>query len=323
VRYSGPPVITVAIDTEEDNWGAYQETRPTTRNISHLIELQELFDRWGARPTYFVNRPPLISGEALAVLGTLAERDDVEIGGHCHPWNTPPMSAGNVATMMCNLGFEQNQAKIRDITTRITSELGTRPTTFRSGRWGMGPTVARALAAEGYRIDCSVTPLLDWTATGGPDFSNAPRQPYRFEPADPLTPVPDGSMIEMPATIGFLRGDQQKMAALRHALTRTVLRHSKVLGLLDRAGILCRRPLSPEGASADEMIRLTNRLADASQPVIGITFHSCTLLPGATPYVRSDAERAAFLSRLSLVLDHCRSAGYTFMTMREAAATVL
>ena len=128
------------------------------------------------------------------------------------------------------------------------------------------------------------------------------------------------AMVEVPATVGFLRGDQNRQASFRRRLDVGPLRHLRLLGLLDRAGILQRRRLSPEGATAEEMVRLTEALAVAGEPVIGITFHSCTLLPGATPYVRSEAERVDFLRRLDIVLRHCHQQGYPFITMREAAA---
>jgi hypothetical protein len=315
------PIVTVSIDTEEDDWGRYDETRPSTKNISHLPELQDLFDRWGVRTTYFVNRPPLVDSTSSAVLAALAERNDLEIGGHCHPWNTPPIQAG-APSMMSALSYEQNIAKIREITKRIYEELGVLPASFRCGRWALGPTVSRALHDCGYVVDSSVTPLLDWTASGGPDFTMAPRRPYRFAPHDPLEPSPHGTMVEVPATVGFLRGGQDRMATLRRRLTAGPLRHLRLLGLLDRMGIMRRRRLSPEGATAAEMVRLTEALAQAGEPVVGITFHSCTLLPGATPYVRSEAERRAFLGRLNTVLGHCHQQGYRYMTVFEAATAV-
>jgi hypothetical protein len=315
------PIVTVSIDTEEDDWGRYDQTRPSTNNIRHLPELQDLFDRWGARATYFVNRPPLVDAASSAVLAALAERDDLEIGGHCHPWNTPPIEDG-APSMMSALTYEQNLAKVGEITERIRTGLGVRPTSFRCGRWALGPTVSQALHECGYVVDSSVTPLLDWTAVGGPDFTRAPRRPYRFAPHDPLEPAPHGSMVEVPATVGFIRGRQDRMAAIRRRLAAGPLRRLRVLGLLDRIGIVRRRRLSPEGATGDEMVRLTAALARAGEPIIGITFHSCTLLPGATPYVRSEAERTAFLGRLDTVLRHCHEQGYPFMTVREAAAAV-
>ena len=65
-------IVTISIDTEEDDWGSYAEQGASTQNIPHLEELQDLFDRWSARPTSLVNRPPLVDGESVRVLGSLA-----------------------------------------------------------------------------------------------------------------------------------------------------------------------------------------------------------------------------------------------------------
>ena len=53
---TAPVTVTVSIDTEEDDWGSYVRGGTSTANIESLMELQDLFDRWGARPTYLVNR---------------------------------------------------------------------------------------------------------------------------------------------------------------------------------------------------------------------------------------------------------------------------
>ncbi|MDH3208714.1 MAG: hypothetical protein OEO79_19095, partial [Gemmatimonadota bacterium] len=154
----------MSIDTEEDNWGSYETEGATTENISHLVELHERMGHWGARPTYLVNRPPLLDRQSVNVLGALADREEVEIGAHCHPWNTPPATApGWEGSMMSQLPAEANQGKVAEVTGLIERELGVRPRTFRAGRWAFGPTVSAALAAEGYTVDASVSPFVDWT----------------------------------------------------------------------------------------------------------------------------------------------------------------
>jgi hypothetical protein len=316
--------VTVTIDTEEDNWGSFAESGATSENIGHLPELQALFDRWGARATYLVNRPPLLSRPSVEVLGLLAARSEVEIGAHCHPWNTPPSTgAGAERSMMCDLPLEANRAKIGEITRRIEAELGVRPTSFRAGRWGFGPTVSMALAAEAYLVDVSVSPFVDWSGDGGPDFSVAPNRPYRFDPARPLVAAAAGPMVEIPTTVGFLRGDHRRRAALRRALGRSALRRLGVIGALNRAGLLTRRWLSPEASSAADMIRLAEACLRSGESVLGLTFHSCTLLPGATPFVRDEADRRRFLGAIEQVLRFCAESGLAFRTAGEVGAALL
>ncbi|MEX2375264.1 MAG: hypothetical protein WD942_06710 [Dehalococcoidia bacterium] len=320
---TGAPLLTVVIDTEEDNWGSYAEHGATTRNIAHLRELQEVFDRFGARPTYVVNRPPLIDTESVRVLGELAERRDIEIGTHCHPWNTPPFTGASAAqSMMCSMPVDTNRAKLRSMTELIRQELNVHPVTFRAGRWGFGPTVARALVDEGYLIDCSVSPSIDWTDIGGPDFSEAPRLPYRCAPDAPFTPHEAGPLVELPTTVGYLRGDPPRRNRIRKALEGSLLARLKAVGVLDRSTLLARRWLSPEVSTTREMIRIAARERKLGNPHLSLTFHSSTLLPGATPFVRDSTDRQRFLGKIRSVLQQCQSDGLEFATIHETAAAL-
>jgi len=316
--------VTVSIDTEEDDWGSYARRGATTANIAHLPMAQELFERHGARPTYLVDSPPLADPAAVRVLGELAELKGVEIGAHVHPWNTPPFRDEEIEeSMMWTLPLDSNRAKVREIAERIEAELGVRPTSFRTGKWSFGETVARALAETGFLIDASVTPFLDWSWDGGPDYSEAPHFPYRFDPAGPLTPNPEGSMVELPTTIGFLHGDPVRASRIRRRLETSPFSKMKLVGILDRAGLLARRWLSPEWSSRDEMIRLADASVAAGHEVLALTFHSCSLLPGATPFVDDEAERRAFLEDVDAFLAHCVRRGWTFATLAEVGDALL
>jgi hypothetical protein len=320
----GARVVTVTIDTEEDNWGSFAALGATVRNIDHLPAIQEIFDRWSARPTYLVNQAPVAAASSVAVLGALAQRADVEIGGHCHPWNTPPLTAGGVAeSMMCNLSYDANHAKIGNVTCLIEAELGVHPTTFRAGRWGFGPTIAKALREHGYRVDCSVTPFVDWSPDGGPDYSEVPSRPYRFQVDAPFKPDPHGPMVEIPATVGFVGRFPSTQAALHTHLRKGSVLGRKFAALLKHADLLRQHWLSPEKASLHNMLRLADSLVAAGQPVLSITFHSCTLLPGATPYVRDERDRTRFLHRLDAILQHCTSLGFRFSTMAELGKSIM
>jgi hypothetical protein len=316
--------VSISIDTEEDDWGSYARGGASTKNISHLAELQDLFDRWGARPTYLVNRAPLVSKDAVEVLGRIAAREGVEIGAHCHPWNTPPFGdqRGPVRTMMCTYSVDENRAKLREVKRCLAEELGVVPRSFRTGRWGLGPTVAGPLAEEGFEIDCSVSPFIDWSAETGPDYSEAPHLPYRFDPEQPLVPAPAGALLQLPTTIGFLRGDPRRRAALRRRLEKSWLRRLKVVGLLDEAGVLSRRWLSPETSDGETMVRLAAACVVSGQTFLQLTFHSCTLLPGATPFVRDAHDRAGFLASVDRFLSHSSESGFTFRNLAEAGAAL-
>jgi len=317
-------LVAVSVDTEEDNWGSYERHENTTENIGHLPAVQEIFDRCGARPTYLVNFAPLRDPPSVHILGRLGERPDVEVGAHCHPWNTPPFPSGDpCASMMWALSPGTNRDKVGELRRSIEVELGVRPTTFRSGRWSFGPSVAVPLAHHGFRVDASVTPFLDWSSIGGPDYTRAPHLPYRFDPSDPLRPNPDGKMVELPTTVGFLKGSPRLSARVRHFLERSLLANLRVVGFLDSLGILERRWLSPERSSSEELVQLAEACVARGQRFLDFTFHSSCLLPGATPYVRDDRERAEFLAAIEAFLRYCSERGWTFATLGEVGEAIL
>lgn len=50
--------LAITIDTEEDNWGSYNTTQYTTKNIERISKLQEVFDQFNVVPTYLVSVHP-------------------------------------------------------------------------------------------------------------------------------------------------------------------------------------------------------------------------------------------------------------------------
>jgi hypothetical protein len=319
-----PVRVMVTIDTEEDDWGSYRPRGASVKNIRLLPELMDLWDRFGVRPTYFVNYPPMAVPEASEVLRSLARAGRCEMGVHCHPWNTPPVEeAGEgAATMMSRLPGEVNRAKLAVLTDRFVELFHARPRSFRAGRWGFGPSVARPLHDLGYEADFSVSPFVDWTRIGGPDYTRASQRPYRFDPAEPLVSREGGVLVEVPTSVGFLRGPQRLSARVRGALARSPLARLKVVGLLDSVGLLAQRWISPETSTSREMIRLATSLTRRGLPVLDLTFHSSSLLPGATPFVRTEVDRKQFLVSIESFLAFCSGQGFQYSTASEVAVAV-
>ena len=317
------PIVAITIDTEEDNWGHYGWEGATTKNILELSRVQEVFEKWGARPTYLTNYAPVNNVASVAAMGELAALESVEIGAHCHPWNTPPRTAvGERHSMMSEDDRETNRAKISSVLDRITSELGVRPRVFRAGRWALSSSVAQALEDLGVSVDCSVSPGIDWTGSGGPDFSEARFGPYRFDPVEPLVPKPGGSLVELPTTVGFLRGDRVAQGRRRSMLERSYLAKLRVVGVLDRLGLLARRWLSPETSNGGTMISLSDEVLEHGATFLQMTFHSSVLLPGGTPFVANEGERESFLRSVDITLGHLCDRGARFCTMSEASASL-
>ena len=307
----------ITIDTEEDDWGEYRSSGFSMQAIRQLFRVQEIFDAYGAIPTYLVTYP---------VVQNVATRDffldnlasgRCEIGTHCHPWNTPPFDEAINArnSMLCNLPYGLVKEKIATLKEEISKTLGVDPVCFRAGRWGSGPDVAKAIHELGFSVDTSVTPYVDWSTSGGPDYRRAPTHAYRFKPDDILTAAPGGSLLEVPVTIGIL---QPYEALGRRAIAAgSIARRLRIRGLLDVARIVNLRWLSPELSTAREMIALAKRYLLRNSTYLNMSFHSTTLVPGQTPFVRTQQDLEVFLRSIEALIKYVANEGVVFSGLSD------
>jgi hypothetical protein len=73
-------------------------------------------------------------------------------------------------------------------------------------------------------------------------------------------------------------------------------------GILSRLGLMERARLSPEGFDAATQCRLLRAMVAQGQQVFTLSYHSPSLAPGHTPYVRDAAGLEGFLGRIEAVL---------------------
>jgi hypothetical protein len=79
-----------------------------------------------------------------------------------------------------------------------------------------------------------------------------------------------------------------------------------VPGVLARTGLVARSKLTPEGTPAAEQCRLLAAMARRGHRIFSLTYHSPSLEPGHTPYVRDEAALARFLRDIEQVLTFFR-----------------
>jgi hypothetical protein len=123
-------------------------------------------------------------------------------------------------------------------------------------------------------------------------------------------PAPKGPLLEVPATIGFL---QRNEAWCRRAIANQGLaRRLHLKGILERAHIVNLRWLSPELSSARDMIALATRLLRKGCAHLNMSFHSTTLVPGKTPFVRTSDDLKRFLRSTDELLRFVADQGVEF-----------
>ena len=117
---------------------------------------------------------------------------------------------------------------------------------------------------------------FDYSASGGPNFRGHPLVPWWVD--EP------GGLMELPLTTVFWGMLRQQGGLLYPALWRA----PKLRGLLARMAMLERIPLTPEGVSIEEAIKGIDIALDDGLPILVFSFHSPSLRPGLTPYVRDE-----------------------------------
>jgi hypothetical protein len=285
----------VFVDTEEEfDWTAPRSRDATaTTAVAALPEAHRRLAGFGICPTYLVDYPVASAPAAIEVLRPLLEAGECAIGSQLHPWVNPPfeeeLTVAN--SFVGNLPEAQERAKLTALTARIAEAFGRSPQVYRAGRYGIGPNSARLLEEAGYRLDVSVRALFDYSEEGGPDFS-------RRESA-PSWAGPQRLLMELPLTAVYM-GRARRLGASLYTAAGSVAR---LRGLLARSGMLERIALTPEGTPLPDALRAIRTLLDDDARLISISFHSPSVEPGHTPYVRDAADLRRFYAWWDGVLD--------------------
>jgi hypothetical protein len=289
---SWPPTLIVVIDTEEEfDWSMpFDPAETSVTNIGFQPLAQDIFNDYGLIPTYAVDYPVASTPASIDVLRRFAADGRCEIGAHLHPWvNPPPEGPVDVRhSYPGNLPPAIERRKLIALTDTITASFGTRPTVYKAGRYGIGAATPAILRELKYAVDVSVVPHTDFSADGGPDFRDAPPDPFL---------IADG-LCELPLSVHFVGRLASQGSRVFRRLSGSAARRMRLPGILSRLGLLTRLRLSPEGSGLAEMTQQTRAAFAAGTRLFMLTYHSSSLLPGATQYVRSEADRRAFLATL-------------------------
>jgi hypothetical protein len=239
---------------------------------------------------------------------------------HTHPWNTPPIAEQRTPTnsFITNLPVDLQFDKLSYLHQTITNNFGFAPRSHRSGRWGFDDNIARHLIKLGYSVDTSISPAIDWSEYGGPDYSARDLRAFVYEMPGADTDAP-GELLELPATVAFVQAPEVARS-LYWTFRRRMPFGAEMLSVLRRLGAINHVCLSPELDLSNEMIRLVDALLRRDEPIINLFFHSPTLLEGCSPYARTRHDADAFLDRIEEFLSFAASAGIQSATLSEVSA---
>lgn len=281
----------ITIDTEGDNIWERVTTSDgmreiQTENAKYISRFQILCEKYHFKPTYLVNYEMAGAEPFVSQAKEWQQDGKCEIGMHMHAWNTPPIY---------NLPFNRKGhnpfageysrqilwEKLLTMTEMIENKFGKRPTSHRGGRWYIDPWYIRALLKLRYRVDCSVTPGINWDKTigntmYGPDYSNFPRGAYFMNRKRLDKPVKQNgatdAMLQLPPTIINTALSDRIQKTLKSPYEIKEIAKEKIW-------------LRPNGINLKEMFYIVEKTRGRNY--IEFMLHSSELMPGGSPTFRN------------------------------------
>jgi hypothetical protein len=308
------PTLLVVVDTEENfDWNAaYSSSSTAVHGMRQIARLQASFDRFGIKPIYLIDYAVASQPEGYGSLAEIARSGRCEIGAHLHPWVNPPVTEEVCVrnTYPCNLPPELEAKKLRELTAAIEANLGVRPVSYKAGRYGIGAATPGILREQGYHIDLSVVPTRDYSSDGGPDFR-------AFHDTRPFWIDHEGGLLELPFTTSFIGSLSNQGGSLFREINGGMGKALHLPGVFARLGLMNQVNLTPEGVTLNEAKALTRHLLANGDRVFTLAFHSTSLTPGSTPYVKDGAQLEKFYAWLEAYFGFfAGEIGGVFMTPR-------
>ena len=305
--------FTLTVDTEEEfDWrAAPSRAARSVSAIAALPEAHRRFNEAGVPVTYMVDHPVATDARAVAAVTQALALGGASVGTQLHPWVNPPFPddvAKDEPSYPGRLPRAAEAAKLDVLTDAIEQAFACRPIAYRAGRYGIGPSTLGLLAERGYRLDSSVRSRYDYSADGGPDFTAVGAVPFRAGPR--------GCLIELPLTTVFT-GHWRSQGPRLHELAGRIP-HGR--GVLARLGLLSRVALTPEDMPIDDAIKAVRVAVGEGVPVLNFAFHSPSLVPGHTPYVRTAADLVRFWRWWEVMLDELARLGVAATSLDQVIA---
>lgn len=302
----------LTVDTEEEfDWDRpLQPSGHTLHSVSRLAKFQQFCEGFGIVPIYLVDYPVATSRLAMDILKAPVSEGRAEIGVQLHPWVSPPFEeeVNPFNSFAGNLSPELERAKFAQLRDTIERNFGQPPRIYRAGRYGVGPNTAAILRDHGIAIDTSARARFDYSADGGPNFRDLPLRPWWI--GGP------GTLMEAPLTTVYW-GPLRRWG---HWLYPKLWRSPRLRGALARIGLLERIPFTPEGVTELEILRGIDIALAEELPLLVFSFHSPSLQPGHTPYVRNDEELDALYDWWRRVFNVLAASGVKPASISEVMA---
>lgn len=291
----------ITIDTEGDNlwkWNKYDSI--TTENSKYIPRFQNLCEYFGFKPVYLMNFEMLQDEGLVSNLRSWYLAGNCEVGLHLHAWNTPPLFylhaiyAGNPYL----IEYPPNimEQKLLFLIELFQDKFGFKPYSHRAGRWAINDLYFKMLYKEGLKVDCSVTPGIDWsTQMGetikGPDYSKINNEIYY-----------NNGVCEIPLSTRHIH----------HSLYGRTRHRLKTLILGDT--IMMRPALQPL-VTMKKLIDIISN--DSNSSYVQFMIHSSELMPNGSPYFVTAEDVDKLYEKMMAIFNYASNNNFQGNTLKE------
>ncbi len=300
-------LVTVDVEEEFDWSRPFARENRGTAAMAAFPDAHRRFADEGVGLVCLADHPVACDPHSVEILARVVEDGRSEVGAQLHPWVTPPFDEAltRANSYGGNLPPALEAAKIDTLTAALTGAFGQAPRVYRAGRYGIGPATLRLLAERGYGVDMSMRSRYDYRADGGPDFRAIGSSAFRRD-----------GMIELPLTTVYTGAARRAGRALHELAGRVPYGR----GALARSGLVSRIALTPEDMPIADALEAVTVAAGEGEQLLIFSFHSPSLAPGHTPYVRDAADLQRFYGWWRTMLAHLSGLRIRAATLDEAIA---
>lgn len=297
----------ITVDTESDNqWNV--ASKQTTENAKYIPRFQEMCEKYGFPPTYLVDYSMAKDSFLKNYLITKMAANSCEVGMHLHAWDTPPRNVldnENTRPYLVEYPLDIMEAKVASIDELISNAFEVKPVSHRAGRWAINEEYIAVLKKYGYRVDCSVTPGINWSRCignkkGGADYSKVDYlcKPYLL----------GTDLLEVPVSIQKIYGrDHFERESSFGSFVKSMIK-----------GIVGRKVwLRPSLCRLQDMIRLVECAEKESPSVLEFMMHSSEFMPGGSPYYKNEEDISYMYEVLDKLFKYLADLGYNGITLSK------
>lgn len=296
----------ITVDTESDNqWDT--SNLQTTENAKYIPRFQELCEKFGFKPVYLVDYSMANDDLLVEYLNDSHIRNNSEIGMHLHAWDTPPLYSLNAhyngRPYLIEYPEKIIEDKVKVLNDLLVRRFERKIISHRAGRWAINEFYINCLQELDYKVDCSITPSIDWSeqkgeTCGGSNYASEEMAIHLYK---------ESKILEVPMTVCKLRGTKITKDRGIVRMAKDAVKSCIGNNVWFRPAIFCNQDLK----------KLIEYNVSKESEYVEMMIHSSELMPGGSPYFRDDKAIEELYHRLEELFTFLKKLQFEGKTLNE------